>query len=109
MKEVIIDGIRYVPEPDPLAEVKAAWKGGKTIQYFASWLDEWRDIDPYTDGSFLDVRCQWRVKPEKKPDVVQYVHLHPKSFCGWSGEQLPRSNAKLTFDDTGKLIKAEVL
>lgn len=33
MKDVVIDGVRYVPEVDPLAEVKAAHKAGKPIEY----------------------------------------------------------------------------
>lgn len=62
MKEVIIDGIRYIPEPE-------------------------KKLD--------DIR-------------IRYTHILTDGICGWSTEQRPHSNIRMTFND-GKLIKAEVL
>lgn len=119
MKEVIIDGMRYMPEPtwkkyapepDPLAEVKAAELGGKYIQCrLRDPRMEWRDksrLETFAPGVF-----EYRIKPEKKPDVVWYTQVFSGGLSHVSSPwPFDTANLRAHFDgETGKLIKAEVL
>lgn len=81
------------------ADMIIAWAQGEAIEY----LDE-EDGEFYqTDQPSWDADVVYRIKPEKKVDVVSAwvsrdtAHLH-----------VAHPNLRLTFED-GKLIKAEVL
>ena len=99
------------------AEFIHAWADGAKIQ--------WRD--PKDDERWSDIRmpnwledCEYRIKPEPKPDVVRNITVEATLKCGETcGEafvQVFKSgkylfpNLRLTFDgETGKLKSAEVL
>lgn len=110
-REVIIDGVKYVPEVDPLAEVKAAFEAGKTIQFRPSIDPEWRDF-LYSNPAFGWPDFEWRIKPEKKPDYsicAKVVRDNPADAIILMRDVRPH-NLRLTFDgETGKLKSAEVL
>ena len=87
------------------ADLIHAWAEGSTIQYKNKYVD-WRDCD--NNFPKWDSTCEYRIKPEKKPDVVCFytVTEHTRQ----SGQRLSGDNLCCTFDgETGKLIKAEVL
>lgn len=85
--------------PHPHAGLIIAWASGEIIEY----LDE-EDGEFYqTDRPSWDAEVVYRIKPEKKVDVVNFYAS--RDGC----EIYPYvPNLELTFED-GKLIKAEVL
>jgi hypothetical protein len=96
-----------------------AWAEGKHIQCNnpdRDWSAKWEDE---ADPSWYDF-CEYRIKPEPKPDVVRNITVEATLKCGETcGEafvQVFKSgkyifpNLRLTFDgETGKLKSAEVL
>ena len=77
-----------------------AWANGAEIQYF-SMSKEWEDIDMPS----WDIRYEYRIKPEPKPDVVGFCRVDRFSIA-----QDDEHNLRLTFDgETGKLKAAEVI
>ena len=94
------------------AELIHAWADGAQIQ--------WRD--PKDDERWSDIRipnwledCEYRIKPEPKPDVVKYLIRGLISHSSWlefdnqTGHEADGC-IKITFDgETGKLKSAEVL
>lgn len=101
--------------PHKHAEVIKAWADGAEIQVRGKL-----DIDKWTDvvGPIWNECCQYRIKPEPKPDVVRCGIIVDSSW-GYSTEKLARQYEelrpaagllKLTFDgETGKLKSAEVV
>lgn len=98
------------------ADLIHAWADGAKIQ--------WRD--PKDDERWSDIRipnwledCEYRIKPEPKPDVVVYSRVVGKFLIGCGGieiqqlilrPQVDNPNIKYTFDgEWGKLKSAEVL
>ena len=90
-------------KPHPHAKFIKAWADGFEIEYRTADPD-WKPIFSgwSWDNQFV---VGYRIKPEPKPDVVQF-------WCA-SCEPLKRpldNNLKLTFDcETGQLKSAEVL
>lgn len=114
MKSVVIDGVKYVPEVDPLAEVKAAHREGKAVQFLSQIDDTWRD----NDTPSFNPEYRWRIKPEPKPDVVVHGRAQREkaectgmrtAFHCFGSQRHPSDNLKLTFNADGQLIRAEVL
>lgn len=88
------------------ADLIHAWAEGAEIEYKGEY--GWTEAGPFP--SFHPDES-YRIKPEKKPDVVRYTNARDMyaSACGYANEN-GDDNLKLTFcGDTGKLIKAEVL
>ena len=90
------------------AEFIHAWADGAKIQ--------WRD--PKDDERWSDIRipnwledCEYRIKPEPKPDVVVEYGFEVYGIALHSDKNsLIPKNLRLTFDgETGKLKSAEVL
>ena len=98
------------------ADLIHAWADGAKIQ--------WRD--PKDDERWSDIKipnwledCEYRIKPEPKPDVVVYSRVVGKFLIGCGGieiqqlilrPQVDNPNIKYTFDgEWGKLKSAEVL
>lgn len=88
------------------ADLIHAWAEGEKIEqkYKGSWIDS-------KLPSFFD-EVEYRIKPEKKPDVVWYAS--PRiggDMCAYMSKiPVAESNLKLTFDgDTGELKSAEVI
>ena len=88
------------------ADLIHAWAEGAEIEMRSeSTYPRWIPVT-MPSPQFADDR-EYRIKPEKKPDVVitEYVDSNGNRIrSGWT------PNLKLTFcGETGKLIKAEVL
>jgi len=94
-------------KPHKHAELIKAWADGAQIQCF-DCNHGWKDLGEY----FVWANdYQYRIKPEPKPDYVQYVFFH----FNWGVNILKEypfseANLKLTFDgESCKLKSAEVL
>ena len=75
-------------KPHKHAELIKAWADGADIEIYDEYCKEWQ----YITSPVWCEEFEYRIKPEPKPDVVQ--------FC----------NLKLTFDgETGEIKSAEVL
>ena len=83
-----------------------AWANGAEIQIYVSERGEWVDIcNPIWLGS-----SKFRIKPEPKPDVVEYYFIGKHHVFRAIGEEGGHAHLKLTFDaETGELKAAEVL
>lgn len=86
------------------AELIKAWADGAEIQY--RLVDgDWMPIGRFT--TWNDV-YEYRINPEPKPDVVDFVCLVRNGGMTFFGEY--DNNLILTFDgETGELKSAEVL
>jgi hypothetical protein len=99
--------------PHKHAEVIKAWADGAEIQWYDDSPREhrWKDCPI----SFIwDVRFQFRVKPEPKPDVVYYGVFDMDGSMSiescFTKVNDDGDEIKITFDgETGKLKAAEVL
>lgn len=93
--------------PHKHADLIKAWADGAEIEFRC--LDEWRRIT----APRWDQDGDYRIKPEPKPDAVDYVrvgafHRISVSELEWASET--NANLKLTWDsETGKLKAAEVI
>ena len=84
------------------ADLICAWANGAEIQLYHTDTEKW--VDAPTPLWF---DCEYRVKPEPKPDVVMRYGADRR---GIYKEPVGDFNLKLTFDgETGKLKAAEVL
>jgi len=84
-----------------------AWANGAQIQCF-DCNHGWKDLGEYF--AWID-DYQYRIKPEPKPDYVQYINFH-FNLCVIDLKERPfnKANLKLTFDgETGYLKSAEVI
>lgn len=91
------------------ADLIHAWAEGAEIQYNVGDGCGWHDYEAASTAPSWDECCQYRIKPEPKPDVVCYFTA-AKHDRQPQTQRLCGDNLKLTFDgETGKLIKAEVL
>ena len=92
----------------PHAELIKAWADGAEIQVFHPNLDTWDDC---TYNPSWMVNIKYRIKPEPKPDVVEYFRVGRRTYSltfEWSDS--PRANLKLIYDgETGDLKSAEVI
>jgi hypothetical protein len=89
------------------SEIIKAWADGTRIERRLSkyvWIDT--DLPVYESE-------EYRIKPEPKPDVIDYLFVGDKKFdetpeINWVFENT--ANLKLTWDgETGKLKSAEVI
>jgi hypothetical protein len=96
--------------PHKHAELIKAWADGADIEFrWNGGRDDWRRIT----APRWDQDGDYRIKPEPKPDVVDYVFVgafHRISACQLEWARETNSNLKLTWDfETGKLKTAEVI
>ena len=85
------------------AELIKAWADGAEIQEWQEHLQAWEtDTNPtWFIGQI------YRIKPEPKPDVEQYLIASQYDICDTSWR---KANLKLTFNgETGDLKGAEVI
>ena len=87
------------------ADLIHAWADGAKIQ--------WRD--PKDDDHWSDIRipnwledCEYRIKPEPKPDVVKYLICGLKSWVEVD-DQVGHECIKIVVDGKGRLKSAEVI
>lgn len=97
--------------PHKHAELIKAWADGAEIQFRYNANIPWSNVIGVCGW---DKDCEFRIKPEPKPDSNLYYRAHDyvrsngASTVVWTGDN--GANLKLTFDgETGKLKSAEVL
>ena len=91
--------------PHKHAELIKAWADGAEIEYLHSAKIEWIA----TPAPEWLVNATYRIKPEPKPEVVEYRMAY-RTVPRRLGTPAAFDNLKLTFDgETGKLKAAEVL
>jgi len=87
--------------PHKHAALIKAWADGAEIEVFLEHFNEWVACP----RSAWDSNYEYRIKPEPKPDIVEWHNVVPS---GCTPTATP--NIKLTFSgETGKLKSAEVL
>lgn len=98
-------------------EIKA-WADGKEIEQRYTYrnfnYDNWEKVKY---PLWQDDKCEYRIKPEPKPDVVRYLGMQEFCFGKWEFAEDDfhkishwPCKLKLTFDgETGKLKHAEIL
>jgi hypothetical protein len=91
--------------PRKHAELIKAWADGAEIE-LKMGNEEWHSISrPHFMGAAV-----YRIKPERKPDVVKYGFADSNAAGYFHKDKWPGHNIKLTLDgETGKLKAAEVL
>lgn len=99
-------------KPHKHAEVIKAWADGATIEYRNEISHPcWTDMPICSPNWHEDF--EYRVKPEPKPDIVEFFYAEQHSllnirFSQYHGVQKPK--LMVTFDgETGKLKSAEVI
>lgn len=92
-------------KPHKHAKFIKAWADGAEIETRSFGVD-WSDcLNP---NWFLD--CEYRIKPEPKPDVVMYTSAYAGEICPCDDEYENGDNLKLIFDgETGELKKVQIL
>ena len=95
-----------MPTPRLHYKERIAHAEGYEIQFRRKDTDTFQDCEPQWDPT-----CQYRIKPEPKPDVVREARA---DLCGnrlYVYDKDPLNpNLRLTFDgETGKLKAAEVI
>jgi hypothetical protein len=92
------------------ADLIHAWAEGAEIEGRHYPGEEWQSLKG-ADCVTWSVGCQYRIKPEKKPDVVRYALIEKDNWTACVASQgCPKDNLRVTFSgETGELIKAEVL
>ena len=91
--------------PHKHAELIKAWADGAEIEmrFSSSWASLPK---PRWDSEV----AEYRIKPEPKPDVIQYYQALEKRIGQPMIETFGKNNLKLTFcGETGKLKSAEVI
>ena len=92
--------------PHVHAELIKAWADGAEIESLT--IHDWKDcFQPRWSPS-----CEYRIKPEPKPDVVLYAvaYIDMQPLSPPTKGRFDSDNLKLTFDgETLKLKSAEVL
>jgi hypothetical protein len=97
-------------KPHRHAEIIKEFVNGKECEYYIPYSDKWEEINFLAD---FDTRHTVRIKPEPKPDTVDYLFVANKEpiyvpEINWVYENT--ANLKLTWDgETGKLKSAEVI
>jgi hypothetical protein len=89
------------------AEAIIAWAEGNPIQYKHYLSEGWRDC---SGDPIWDAKSEYRIKPEKKPDVVRWIFVNKCMGYANRDTTTETPHIKATFDgETGKLKSAEVL
>jgi len=101
------------------ADLIHAWAEGAEIEYKPVDVSIWKDcgdLEPSWGNDFFE----YRIKPEKKPDIVRYTNIYANGTVGNDYRFIEEAKLKSANDaighikyvicgETGKLIKAEVL
>lgn len=85
--------------------VEVEMKSKRTADSWTTWYPELTSPLDENSSDFL-----WRIKPEVKPDITNYMKARTDGDCTSSSMPFSWANLKLTFDgETGDLKDAEVL
>lgn len=102
--------------PHKHADVLRAIADGKEVQFKHRISHAW--VTPEHVNPISNPEVEWRIKPERKPDVVGYVCVNNNTESNYVEssiaykcvQDLSRFNLRLTWDgETGKLKAAEVI
>lgn len=101
----------YKKVPHVHAEVIKAWADGAIIQWYSNNQSKWLDCS--NNSPSWSPGCNYRIKPEPKPDTVKIRRLTYNGQCDCvvveSGD-FAFANIRLVFDgETGKIKDAQVL
>ena len=88
-----------VEKPDPYAELKEAYKAGKTVQ--VAHQDIWTDWNFKFEPSWALAEKYYRIKPETEPEEKKYLHV----FVDGYGTRL----SEYSGDGIGYLGKIELI
>jgi hypothetical protein len=97
-------------KPHPHAEFIKAWADGAEIEFRTHNNIEWSSV--FKGWSWdSTVICEYRIKPEPKPDVVVEWLVEEQRVTYFDNISVDSGkNLRLTFDsETGKLKSAEVI
>ena len=91
------------------ADVIIAWANGAQIQCKSEIDKSWEDFKD-SPPRWLDC-CEYRIKPEPKPDVVRYgLATHIEIWPYGDINKMKCPNLRLTFDgETGNLKRVEIV
>lgn len=93
--------------PHKHAALIKAWADGVPIQFKSSSLRGWQNVT-VAPGWFTD--CEYRIKPEPKPDVVISTNIVKAHIVDIYARNTGVQNCKFTFDgETGKLKAVELI
>ena len=96
--------------PHKHAELIKAWADGAEIEWKAQ-NGKWVDV-AFNEPTWAST-YEYRIKPEPKPDVVEFLYTENKPSgvsIKWHMSGCDARNLRLTFDgETGALKAAEVL
>ena len=95
-------------KPHKHAELIKLWADGAEIQWRWGHInDEWET----TTTPHWQSDCEFRIKPQPKPDVVFTTHIEYDFGWKWvNTASIKEHNLRLKFDNkTGKLKSAEVI
>ena len=88
------------------ADLIHEWAEGAEVQRYSLIGNGWVDDD---SPNFFE-GCEYRRKPQPKPDVVKYVYATQSGFSDMTPIQTITDNIRIAFDgETGALKNAEVL
>jgi hypothetical protein len=92
------------------SEIIKAWLDGEECEYWSQSFDEWQ---PITSLCPFLIEVKVRIKPEPKPDIVDYLFVSNKSdqdLVKLNWVKFDTANLRLIWDgETLELIDAEVL
>lgn len=97
-------------------DMAQALEDGKVVEYYfyGGWEKSCRTAEEFLDNKFpISKYTTYRIRPEKKPDVVKYLvrcngGFWTEDYC--ESPSLELKQLKVVFDgETGKPISAEVL
>lgn len=92
--------------PHKHAELIHAWADGSEIEVWNEDAGRWEE----TICPIWNIKAEYRIKPEPKPDIIETVAIRPSKAYGVILVASLKTNLRLVFDgETGKLKAAEVL
>lgn len=87
------------------ADLIIAWANGAKIER-EDFPDDWVE----TENPLWDAKKNYRIKPERKPDVTQYLKVSRNEATIWSDNQEDFHNLKIIFDgETDEPIFVELI
>ena len=97
-------------KPHRNADVIKAFADGRDCEFLGNITKKWLPISNFRD---FDTYCCTRIKPEPKPDIVDYLFVSNKSdqdLVKLNWVKFDTANLRLTWDgETLELIDAEVI
>lgn len=94
-------------KPHKHAAIIKAWADGAIIQVWSN-VNGWKDVPG--NLPLWSVNCEYRVKPEPKPDIIRYGETKTYGTYNWDSNKVSCHNIRAIFDgETGKLKAVELI